>query len=420
MSIISAKRRWDTISAIQSADWMINPLWALAHMELIGQLEKNDVAALASIDDVDLQDLQPQCFSLENFSFTSATDMKSAKAGSIMRMSVDGPMLRNGDMCSYGTEDYTAWLEEAKSNPNIEGVFIKANTPGGQSSGVPHLNQLVNDFPKPIVLWSNKGMIASAGVYSFIGADKVYASHRTDKIGSVGVYTRLRNVKEALAKMGVQDFEVYAPQSSEKNAEIRQLFEEGKSDLIEAELAFLADDFIQAVQASRGDVLKNVEGLDWKKGKLFNAEQALEIGLIDGILSEEDALKELVQLINNNKSTTEMFGDKHKGITALKGVEAVDVSEEALNDINANLDVMGVKGVRVINAAWIAEAESALGALGTATKERDEWKAKAEAFGSQPGAVPTIIPTSGGDDAQANKYFSKTDKELASLKSSLN
>lgn len=416
MSRLAAKRRWETISAIQSGEWMIEPLWALAHMELIGQLEKNDIAALASIDEADLVELQPKCYALDNFSFVNATDMKSAKAGSIMRMQVDGPMLRNGDMCSYGTEDYTAWLEEAKTNPNIEGVFVKVNTPGGQTSGVPHLGELVHNYPKPIIAWVNKGMMASAGVYAFAGADKVYTSHRTDKVGSVGVYTRLRNVKAALAKMGVQDFEIYAPQSTEKNAEIRQLFEEGKSDLIEAELAFLADDFIQAVDNYRGDALKEVKGLDWKKGKLFNAEQALEIGLIDGIMSEEDAVKELVQLINNNKSTTEMFGDKHKGITALKGVEAADVSEEALNEINANLDAMGVKGVRVINAAWIEEAETALSTLATVKKERDEWKAKAEAFGSQPGALPTVIPTAGGEDKRENVYFSKTDKELEALK----
>ena len=111
-----------------------------------------------------------------------------------------------------------------------------------------------------------------------------------------------------------------------------------------------------------------------------------------------------------------MFRDKHKGITALKSGEAANVSKEALNEINANLDTMGVKGVRVINAAWIEEAETALSTLATVKKERDEWKAKAESFGSQPGAVPTVIPTSGGKDEKENPYFSKTDKELAELK----
>lgn len=429
MSKISARNRFQTISAIQSADWMIDPFWAMSNMGLIGLIEKNDVNYLPISHELSRENLLPVAFGLENYSITNPLKLDEAKPGSIMMMQVSGPMLRYGDWCSYGTEDYIEWLESAKDNPNIEGVLIRVNTPGGQVASVPHLHSLVSDFPKPIITWIDRDMMASAGVYAFIGADKVYASHRTDSVGSIGVYTRLRDVRAAMEKYGIKEHEIYAPQSTEKNQAVRQLFDEGKFDLLEEKLAFLADNFIEAVENARGEKLVEVEGIEWKKGRLLYAHQAEQIGLIDGIMSLDGAVNELVSLINQNKNNFSMFGDKHKNLTALQGVEAKDITEEQLNQVNANLDGMDVKGVRVVNAAWIKEAEDNSAALATAKaslattqttlataiKERDEWKAKAEAFGAQPGDKPTNLKSKDEDKPveEQGQVLGGTDKELA-------
>jgi hypothetical protein len=95
-----------------------------------------------------------------------------------------------------------------------------------------------------------------------------------------------------------------------------------------------------------------------------------------------------------------MFGNKFPKLTAAIGRDAH--SDQDLIDINAELNEKGLKGVTLIRQGDMTSHDEALDAankkandainqLTIVTKERDDWKEKAEAYGDQPGDVKTAI-----------------------------
>ena len=86
---------------------------------------------------------------------------------------------------------------------------------------------------------------------------------------------------------GAKIYELYAPQSTEKNQEFRELMK-GNEALYTERLQYLAADFIDRMKANFGEKLKD-DGHVFK-GKTYTPQQAKEIGLIDELGTLEDAL----------------------------------------------------------------------------------------------------------------------------------
>ena len=88
-------------------------------------------------------------------------------------------------------------------------------------------------------------------------------------------------------KWGAKIYNLYAPQSTEKNKEFRELMK-GNEELYNERLKVLADDFITRMKENYGSDLKD----DGKvfKGKTYTPQEALAIGLIDELGTIDDAL----------------------------------------------------------------------------------------------------------------------------------
>jgi protease-4 len=126
----------------------------------------------------------------------------------------------------------------------------------------------------------------------------------TSMVGSIGVYTTLIDPTGAYEKQGYKIHTIYSPTSSEKNKEWRAIFdnEDGKPDksLLEARLAFLDKTFMKQVSDNRGPEL-NSKALE---GGMFFAEQAIELGLADGMGSFQDALEAVINLSSKSQIIT--------------------------------------------------------------------------------------------------------------------
>ena len=91
------------------------------------------------------------------------------------------------------------------------------------------------------------------------------------------------------------------PESTEKNGPFIEAMEKDNDKLMEQELSFIAQEFISTVKTNRAGKI-NLSAGDPFKGKLFYAQEAIEVGLIDKIGSFEVAVQTARELTKKNQS----------------------------------------------------------------------------------------------------------------------
>ena len=478
-------RQFQTISGLLKHIWAIEPVWAEQHLPLINAYFSGNYPTKKAFDDDDDdegEEEKPFAYCVNpHASGTAGTDQTrydladpNLPEGSILVLDLEGAMMKNGFCGGPGTLDYARIINQAYEHPSIIGGIGLVDTPGGQLSGTPSLHDAVRNPAKPFGVVVNEGMMCSAGVWGFCGADFIYATQKTDQIGSIGVYVRMVDWSKYYQEMGMTEHSIYSDLSPEKNLPYREALA-GKYGLMKADLNESADLFHQAVMDTRGDKLKlsktKAELEEFgpfvgSKGAVYYASKAQEIGLIDGFGNLDTAITKIQELSSarktspagsrpakaatefqlteasapiqsdTNPNSTDMFGDKHKALSALKGREASSITAEELNAINASLDEQGITGARVISSNFLQEAEEATSQVATLqtqltaakttisdqitqiknlTESRDEYKGKAEKFGSQPGATPSASQKTEEASTvgeETDTYISETDAEM--------
>ncbi|SEM66062.1 serine protease, ClpP class [Mucilaginibacter gossypiicola] len=346
--------------------------------------------------------------------------------GRIAVMRVTGVMMHYGGMCSYGTEDYAARINEYAADESIAGLIILADTPGGQVDGIETLRLAVQSFraQKPLLTLVNDGSMASGGVWAFIGSTEVYAANMLCMLGSVGVMATLLDIRKALEMNGIEQIIIRAPQSVDKNKDVEDALN-GKKAALLAELKFICDRFLNVVTDDRADKLTSDE---WKTGKMFFAEDAQRIGLIDGIKNYTEVVARMQQLIAQNQDQNKMFGNKLPKVAALKGVETI--TAENLEAANEEIEAFGIKGVTLCLDSEIEQLTAVEGQLTTANNtiaahvktigEKDAKIAALQAkVDAKPGSEPVspgaerdnIQPTAGTQEAE----LTSVEKELRQM-----
>ncbi len=113
-------------------------------------------------------------------------------------ISVDGAMAKKGYtglcMSVFGYNDIIKAIDAAERDDKVEKIMFIIDSPGGSVYGVSELAERVSWASKPTVTYyENLG--ASAAIWGFLGADRVYASP-TALIGSIGVMAVVNEISD--------------------------------------------------------------------------------------------------------------------------------------------------------------------------------------------------------------------------------
>ncbi len=217
-------------------------------------------------------------------------------------MSVEGPLMKADQFCGpTGLMTLASNLQRTAKDADISAVLLRVDSPGGQVFGTQSVVDAIRacqDAGKPVVALCEDGLMCSAAYWIGSEADTIIASHESCTIGSIGVMASWADVQPYFEKLGVAFHEVYAEQSSLKNADFAAAAK-GDYSGVQANLTAIAGSFLGAVQTNRAGKLdaKKFEKSGASKGKTFFASQAGDIGLIDAIGSFQDALGECVRLV---------------------------------------------------------------------------------------------------------------------------
>ncbi|WP_418124268.1 S49 family peptidase [Chryseobacterium sp. PTM-20240506] len=201
-------------------------------------------------------------------------------------LDINGPIIKYSSWYYLGTQDIIAILRRLDRNQSVSGIVLNIDSGGGMVSGTAELTHTIKNLSKPTIAYTG-GYMCSAAMDIASGANFRMANPFADLIGSIGTMLSYQDFSKMFEKWGATMYEIYAPQSTEKNKEFRDL-QAGDSKAYEERLKEMTADFISRMQENMKETLKD-DGLVMK-GKTYTPKQALSVGLINEIGTLEDAL----------------------------------------------------------------------------------------------------------------------------------
>lgn len=426
-----------TASAILRGRWLVDKKWADAHMPLIHSFLKGDASAAALIlgnsadaGGAEMEDEAEKIQGTKNvYEICPSTDLSKVPHGSIVKVDIDGPMMKEGDICSYGMCDYADLFMAIKNAENISGVILDVDSPGGQVDGTATLADAIKACTevKPVIGFVNDGMSASASYWILSACSEIYVSQQTDMVGSIGVYCTIADFNAYYESQGLPVKEIYAPQSSDKNGDVREAFA-GNEEPLKAELAVIADAFIGTVKKNRKG---KISGTDWSTGKMYFPDEAQQLGLIDGVKSFEQVvfrISRMISTINKQNSNTMAF---EKVLTVLNAekIELAEggflLQEDHLTVLNTALEASEQTIADLTQGKQAAEAAltSAQADLATEKAEVENLKAEIDKLKRADAGRPTEVAAEKDPvnvENEDEKYLTSADAEKKAFQKSVN
>lgn len=287
------------ISAVMNGKWFLRPQDAFASDAIIHKLLEREYDSVT--DSHILSDSKPFMVILGSSKVAArASSYDNVPEESTAIVSIAGTMLKYGTMCSYGTTEIAAAIIEAANHPRIGSMVADYDSGGGSVDAIAPIIEAQNYFRskgKSIVACVD--LCASAAYYSAIYCNEIIAGNDiSSEIGSIGVMMSFWDWAKAKEEQGGKQHTIYSNLSDWKNKPF-ELALKGEYEQIKLEeLDPLAKKFQAAVIQRRGDKLKQ-ETAGILAGRMFFAETAKEVGLIDHVGSLDMAIGRAREIRNN-------------------------------------------------------------------------------------------------------------------------
>jgi signal peptide peptidase SppA len=219
----------------------------------------------------------------------------SSASGNVAVINITGTLMKNPSVIErlfFGATDMgelTSAVTAAASDKSISGIVLNISSPGGTVAGTPELAGAVASAnqKKPVLAYVDD-LAASAAYWIASQARGIYAS-RQAVVGSIGVRMAMYDLSKAYEQAGVKvipidtgKFKSAGLAGTEITAEQQQMYQE----IVDAHFR----DFKSAVMSGR----QMDEAAFGKVGdaQIFHASKARSVGLIDGISSLAEVIKE--------------------------------------------------------------------------------------------------------------------------------
>lgn len=406
------------ISAIIRGDWAIEQQFAINSLPLVERILNGTFTGLQQEEN-----LQPQLISGNNSS-TPGNHI----AGKVMLLPVKGVLMKQDGMCGIpGMSSMANYIRDANRDPDIAGVVLMIDSPGGTVDGTEALANTIKNSSKPVVAWID-GLAASAALWIASAAREIIASNGHDEIGSVGAMLRVADMQPAMEREGVRFHTLVSDQTPDKN---KLAFDVLSGDYEGYKVQYLnrvAQNFIDAVRTNRPVVLDTQ-----LTGKMYFAEDVIGT-LVDRTGSLEYSIERVLELsqteepISNSHISMKQFSQ----INAVLGVEALETVDDTVSFMEEQLvmidnalarynpipqledDLANANAELVTAAASLNQANQDLEAANTRIQQLESMVAELE---TEPGAEPAQVIKQTDGDTRSNFAFplSATDIELFNL-----
>ncbi|MEG3753064.1 S49 family peptidase [Psychromonas arctica] len=187
-------------------------------------------------------------------------------------------------------------LRAAFKDEHSKAVMMVINSPGGSPVQAGYVNDEIKRlrglYPEKKLYAVIAELGASGGYYMAVAADQIYAD-KASLVGSIGVTASGFGFVDLMEKVGVErrhytsgEHKAFLDPFSPAKAE--------ESEFWQGVLDSTHQQFIKVVEEGRGEGLVK-DNKDLYSGLIWNGEQALKMGLIDGLGSPGYVAREVIQ-----------------------------------------------------------------------------------------------------------------------------
>jgi ClpP class serine protease len=266
-------------------------------------------------------------------------------------LSYSGVMESESRWWGVGTKEIDQILNDLGRHPSTTAVLFEINTVGGSLGHLEVLAETISTFETTYkkrldILVSE--IAASAGVWVVSGAKRIWVSDAVTEMGSIGIQSVIYDYSGAMKADGVRIRRLKAAQSVNKNIETDNAMK-GDFSMIEDSMTYKANVFIDRVKKGRGtkmnlrvtEAKNNPDNIpDVLTGLMYIGQQAVDIGLADGIKSKKQILSEMLAEANAEEIT--VYGESEI-------VEIIDneVNAKAQEEMSANDILEKVKSLLI-------------------------------------------------------------------------
>ncbi len=195
---------------------------------------------------------------------------------------------------SYNHQWTLGEIAALEEDPNNYGLLLYINSGGGGTYESEELYQALCHYKettgRPVYAYYAQ-MSASGAVYASMAADEIYAN-RMSTTGSIGVLMSNYNVSGLMEKLGIQDTTITSGKNKTMLSATEPVSEEQQA-LMQSIIDEYYQIFVEIVAKERNLPLEQV--LTFADGRLLSPNQALSVGLIDGICSYDEFMEDMSQ-----------------------------------------------------------------------------------------------------------------------------
>lgn len=193
-----------------------------------------------------------------------------------------------------GYDGIATKIRQARADDEVKAIWLDIHSPGGEVFGCFDLADEIaagsqkGNGGKPV--WAMVNEEACSAAYAIAcSADKVFGT-QTSVSGSIGAYMLYVDWTEAIAEEGIKVKFYREYDLKARGSGLEEMDEDTDQDW-QRSVAQTVDLFARHVARNRRNV--TLAGVKAMRSRWFDAPQALELGLIDGILSEVEAFSKL-------------------------------------------------------------------------------------------------------------------------------
>ena len=288
-------------------------------------------------------------------------------------------------------------IKAAMEDAAVKSIALNVDSPGGSVDGVPELSDYIFGLrgKKKITAYAD-GQMDSAAYWIGSAAEKIYST-KSSEVGSIGVYSVMTDWSVANHNEGVKREVIKAGRHKATGHPDKPMTAEDRQ-VVQDEVNEYYRLFTDAVARNRGMAPEDIEKV--ATGKVFIGSQALDAGLIDGIMDIDSVLE--------GSEDAMRVEEQAAGITAGNDQEQQQQEEETMDLKALTLDELKVARpdllVAVANDAKAAGLEE-----GKAAAEK-EALAKSEAESARVTGILKAAQTIGNVGEAALECITKGEK----------
>jgi protease IV len=176
-------------------------------------------------------------------------------------------------------------LEKVKEK-KFPALLLRIDSPGGTVGDSQEIYEALKKLREKVKIVASFGNIsASGGVYIGMGAEHIVANPGTIT-GSIGVILRGNNLERLLDKIGISFKVIKSGPYKDILSFDRDLTQE-EQNILQELIDVSYQQFVETVAEARKLAIETVK--TFADGRIFTGQQALELGVVDRLGTEEDA-----------------------------------------------------------------------------------------------------------------------------------